>query len=159
MIYVECPNHMTPESFKYPSLFMGGGITGCFNWQQEMKHRLKDEKITLVNPRRKFFDVNDPEMEREQIQWEFDYLSTVNAASFWFTSDTIQPITLFELGTFCPAQIERDMDHMRPIFVGVHPDYTRIKDVKIQLGLRRKDVKIVFDFDELIQQIKEWCRK
>ena len=160
MIYIECPNKMTEESQQQPSLFMAGGITGCGDWQSEMAEKLKYENVTLLNPRRKNFDVNDPKMEQDQIKWEYDYLSICDAVSFWFTPDTLQPITLFELGTFCPSEPEANQDFnvYRWVFVGVHPDYKKIKDVKIQIGLRRNDIDLVFDFDKLISQIKEWCR-
>jgi len=161
MIYIECPNEMTEESQQQPSLFMAGGITGCHDWQSEMAEKLKYENITLFNPRRENFDVNDPTMEENQIKWEYDHLSSCDAVSFWFTPDTLQPITLFELGTFCPVvpylPMESHIEIFRRVFVGVHPDYKRISDIKFQLGLRRNDIEIVFDFDKLISQIKEWC--
>jgi len=163
MIYIECPNERTEESFEYPALFMAGGITGCSQWQNKMVEQLKDEKITLLNPRRANYDVLDPAMEAIQITWEHTYLSKCDAVSFWFTSDTVQPITLFELGTFCPVlpdhlPMETHIEISKQVFVGVNPDYKRISDIKFQLGLRRRDIEIVFDFDELISQIKEWCR-
>jgi hypothetical protein len=52
--YIECP-----KMWGSPSLFMGGGISGCPDWQAQLVRELKDVDLVLVNPRRKVFDVSE----------------------------------------------------------------------------------------------------
>ncbi len=43
----------------------------------------------------------------------------------------------------------------KPIFVGVHPDYQRRKDVEIQTQLVRPEVKVVYSLEDLAQQVRK----
>ena len=147
MKYIECP---AVYSGKEKSLFMAGGISGCRNWQLYLLSTLKNEDLTLINPRRKFFDVNDKNMEDEQITWEREHLKKASAISFWFPDETLCPITLFELGV-CT---ERN----KPVFIGLDPKYARRRDVEIQTRLARPEIKIVYSLDDLAEQIKNWSR-
>jgi hypothetical protein len=52
--YIECP-----KMWGSPSLFMGGGISGCPDWQAQLVRELKDVDLVLVNPGRKVFDVQN----------------------------------------------------------------------------------------------------
>jgi hypothetical protein len=61
---------------------------------------LKDTSLTLINPRRLDFDVENPDMEYEQIVWEHQNLEASDMISFWFPKETLCPITLFELGKY-----------------------------------------------------------
>ncbi|MBU0761344.1 MAG: nucleoside 2-deoxyribosyltransferase domain-containing protein [Nanoarchaeota archaeon] len=148
MKYVECPDVFEGNE---RSLFLAGGITGCENWQTKLVKLLEDTDLTLLNPRRKHFPTDNPNIEEEQITWEHNHLAKTNAVSFWFPKETLCPITLYELG----KQSVSD----KPIFIGVHPEYTRRKDVEIQTKLVRPGVKIVYSIEELAEQIKEWSMK
>ena len=143
MKYIECP-----EVYDGPGrrLFLAGGISNCSDWQKEMSEMLDGEDLIVVNPRRKHFDVDDEEMEKNQIAWEFEELKKADIVSFWFTSETICPITLYELGKVSMTN--------KILLVGIHPEYTRRSDVKIQTGLIRPEVKIVCSIKELVQQVK-----
>jgi hypothetical protein len=68
--------------------------------------------------------------------------------SFWFPKETLCPITLYELGKQSASN--------KPIFVGVHPEYARRRDVEIQTQLIRPEVKIVYSLEDLAQEIKIW---
>jgi hypothetical protein len=150
MRYIEAINNWDGIGM---SLFMGGGISNCANWQLEMRDRLADVKpvkgeFVVINPRRADFPMNDPAAAEEQIKWEHDYLIRTDAVLFWFAPETLCPITLFELGTFVRTDI--------PVFVGVDPRYQRKQDVEIQLKLYRPDIKVVYSLEDLAEQVKEW---
>ena len=143
MKYIECPKIYNG---KEKSLFLAGGITNCPDWQVELAGWLKETDLIVLNPRRKSFDVNHKNIEEEQISWEYNHLKKASIVSFWFPKETLCPITLYELG----KQSAGD----KPIFIGVHPDYKRKRDVEIQTRLIRPEVKIVYSLKDLAEQIK-----
>jgi len=165
MKYIECPNHYERNEQKgnvhngnkcednQYSLFIAGGITGCSDWQKQFVKNLKNEKIVLYNPRRKNFRENDPSITEEQILWEYKYLKVADATSFWFTKETLCPITLFELGKQLAIT-----DSYKPVFLGIDPNYGRKIDLEIQVKLIRPEIKIVYDLNSLSNQIKKWIR-
>lgn len=121
------------------TLFLAGGITGCPDWQAKVVERLSDmDDLTILNPRRANFPIDDPKAARKQIEWEHQHMNRANVFMFWFPEETLCPITLFELGVW--------VEKAPLLFVGTHPNYARKQDVKIQTRLRRhKDQKIYYD--------------
>lgn len=144
MFYIEAP---TAYEGQETSLFLAGGITGCPDWQVQMAEQLKDLPLVLFNPRRTPFPEHE-DAAREQIFWEHTYLRKATAISFWFPSETLCPITLYELGTWSMTT--------KKIFIGVHPEYQRRQDILIQTSLVRSDISIVDSLDALIQDIRAW---
>lgn len=130
------------------SLFLAGGITDCPDWQQEMVEQLKDTSLILFNPRRASFPIADTHAAHTQIEWEHRHLRKANAISFWFPCETLNPIVLYELGAWSMTN--------KKLFVGCHPAYQRIQDVRIQTALARPDVHIVASIEELAQAIIVW---
>lgn len=130
------------------SLFLAGGISNCGDWQSQMTALLADTNLTLINPRRPQFDMNDPTVTEAQIAWEYHYLRQAAAVLFWFPPETLCPITLFELG----GALERNA----PIFVGCHSAYARREDVRIQVALRRPEVSVVDSVVLLAEQVQAW---
>ncbi|MGV8087133.1 MAG: nucleoside 2-deoxyribosyltransferase domain-containing protein [Candidatus Woesearchaeota archaeon] len=145
---IECPDNYSGSSV---SLFIAGGISGCSDWQKEFVKMLKDEDIVLYNPRRKNYLNHNPSITEEQITWEHINLLKADATSFWFTHETVCPITLFELG--------KQLSLNKPVFIGVHPEYSRKEDVFIQVKLMRPEIVIVNDLESLSKQVKEWIKK
>jgi len=177
--YIEAPKFPSVPAW-HKSLFMAGGITGCPDWQQEFRSLLHAQgeckNLTLLNPRRENFPIDDPNAADEQIKWEFDAMVLSDAISFWFCEDTIQPIVLFELGrwsTPCHPILFADppthqhipgepsvvkiKNQPKRIFVGVDRNYARRQDVEVQLGLIRPDLEIVYNLDLLADQVIEWA--
>jgi hypothetical protein len=142
MHYIEAPNEYAGD---LPSLYLGGGISDCENWQLRMVELLADADLTVLNPRRAAFPMNDPAAAREQIEWEFRYLRRATIKLFWFPPQTLCPITLFELGAWSMTEA--------PLTVGAHPDYRRREDVRIQLELARPDVTVVDRLEDLAEQV------
>ena len=163
MFYVEAPNQ-APFGRRYEErqVFMAGGITGCPDWQREMRDLLVNADATFYNPRRANFPIHDPDAARAQIEWEYKYLNQSDAILFWFPAETLCPIVLFELGAHA-YDAETIYSHgiskveYKPLFVGVHPDYQRKQDVEIQLALKRPEIEIVSSLEELATQVKTWC--
>ncbi len=152
MKYIESPERIEmPRSMRYEgdSLFLAGGITGTYDWQQLVKRYLKDVDIILFNPRRKDFPINDPTAAEAQIRWEFEHLRKASIILFWFPEETLCPIVLYELGAWSMTD--------KKIFVGVHPGYKRKRDVEIQTKLVRQEVNIVYDLNILVKQIITEC--
>lgn len=147
MKYIECPEIYEGNE---RSLFLAGGISNCPNWQEDLVRRLNNTDLVLLNPRRKKFDLKKDNLEEEQIGWEYDHLKIASAVSFWFPKETPCPITLYELG--------KQSANKKPIFIGIHPEYSRINDVKIQTSLERPEVKIVYSLEDLAQQIRDWSK-
>ncbi len=142
MRYIECPD---TYQGKERTLFMAGGITGCGDWQAEMAALLSDTDWVMLNPRRKNFSLHDPAAAEQQIKWEHDHLRAASAILFWFPSETLCPITLYELGTWSMTD--------KPLFIGVHPDYARRLDVEIQTRLVRPEVRIVYSLSALAAMV------
>ena len=146
MKVITAPNHY--RSDQEISLFLGGGITNCPNWQNDIIESLSDADYVLYNPRRENFDISNPEESDIQIEWEYQYLSYSTAIMFWFPEETLCPITLYELGKYTST--------CRYVFVGCHPNYARKFDVVKQLSLSRPDINVVFSLDDLENQIKNF---
>ena len=142
---IECPAVLEGNE---KSLFIAGGISGCDNWQEEFINSLKDTDLTILNPRRNSFKADNLDIEEEQISWEFNHLKKVSAVSFWFPKETLCPITLYELG--------KQSVLSKPLFVGVHPEYKRKRDIEIQTRLIRPEIKIVYSLSDLVQQVRNW---
>jgi hypothetical protein len=145
MNYIEAP-----EIYKGKdrSLFLAGGISNCGNWQNELVAMLSNENITILNPRRKKFPTDNPDIDVEQITWEYNHLRKADAVSFWFPDETVCPITLYELGAWSMEK--------KPLFIGVNPNYVRRRDVEIQTKLVRPEIEIVYSLDKLAEQLIEW---
>lgn len=150
MKYIEAPQEYDQKDGEI-SLFVAGGITGTSKWQDDFIDLLKDQEVTLVNPRRKDFDISDLDMEEEQITWEHKYLEKADAISFWFPPETLCPITLFELGAHLQGN--------KPIFIGIHPEYKRKRDLEIQSRLVDPNIQIVYSLEELADLVKNWVKK
>lgn len=145
MKYIECPEIYSGNE---KSLFIAGGITSCQIWQSHLVDLLKDTNLTILNPRRKHFPENNPNIDEEQITWEYEHLKKASAVSFWFPRETLCPITLYELG--------KQNANQKPIFIGIHKNYQRKKDIEIQTKLIRPEIKIVYSLENLAEQIKNW---
>jgi len=143
MKYIEAPKQYKGVQ---PSVFLAGGIPGCDNWQRRMVELLDDTDLVVLNPRRDSFPGDNPGAMRDQIVWEFEHMRRATVRLFWFPSQTLCPITLFELGAWSRLG--------EPLLVGTDPEYRRRSDVEIQLALARPDVRIVHSLEELAEQLK-----
>jgi len=131
-------------------LFLAGGITNVPDWQSKVIERLNDiENLTIYNPRRKAFDVEDKNIMEQQIVWEYNHLRDADIISFWFAKETLNPITLYELGKWANATNKQ-------IVIGIEPEYARKDDVIIQTNLARPEIKY---FHSSVNSLSEELRK
>lgn len=141
--YVEAPNELI-RSLDRESVFLGGGITGCPDWQNDLRPLL-EPYFTVVSPRRINFPINEPDEAQAQIEWEFRHLRLCDRLVFWFCAATLNPIVLYELGAWSMTD--------KPIVVGIEPGYQREQDVRIQTALVRPDVPIVTSLLDLARTL------
>lgn len=160
MNYFEAPNNpeFWPSIKSADSLFIAGSITGTENnnWQSKIID-LKPitfaptirECYHVFNPRRENYDGLIPGEEFRQIHWEYHTLKHCDHILFWFASETLAPITLFELGSALNTH-----DHSK-IHIGIHPNYARKNDVIIQTELRNNKLskEIVYSLEDLAAKV------
>jgi len=145
MRYVEALEVYEPVPGDPPALFVAGGIKGCEPWQDRFCKMFEDTPLILLNPRRKSYVWDDAERVK-QVTWEFEHLRKAAVISFWFSPETLNPITLFELGAWSASK--------RPIFVGCHPEYKKKDTVEIQLQLLRPEIVIVDSLEKLAAKVR-----
>lgn len=135
------------------TVFLAGSISNAHDWQKEAAQKLLPH-FTVLNPRRANYPSFDPELEREQIQWEYDFLYASTNILFFFSHETVAPITLLEYGALLE---ETKVLEWKKLYIAIHPEYKRKNDVLIQTELRNpKWVKnITFSLDETINQLIE----
>jgi hypothetical protein len=137
MRYYEAPIEYEEDA---PAIFLAGGISDAEDWQQRLVRMLPKGDFAVLNPRRAKFPMGDPAAAAEQIEWEHRHLQRASVVVFWFPPQTLCPIALFELGACCAE---------KSIVVGVDPGYARRADIEHQLRLRRPDVQVVYELEEL----------
>jgi len=131
--YIEAP---APYDGTAPSVFLGGGITGCPDWQLRAVLQLDaiGSPVVVLNPRRAAFPLGQPDATREQTTWEYRHLRLADVILFWFCAEAVQPIALYELGAHAARGTR--------LAVGTHPGYPRRLDVLEQLRLARPEVSV-----------------
>lgn len=133
--YVRQPNDIT--------VFLAGGITNCWEWQDKVIEMLQNEKevnldnLVIFNPRRKDFPINKPNASYEQIRWKFDMLERCDIFSMYFCAgESDQPICMYELGrNICRMQMRFPIDWSMRLIITTEYGYKRAKDVSIQTML------------------------
>jgi hypothetical protein len=165
MKYIEAPS-CECLNVPYPSVFFAGTITGAKDWQKNLFERIRLCNGTVYNPRREHFDFNDPNESAVQIEWEYIQLHQADIISFYFSHETLGPITLFELG----AALERNLmsPKKQKILIYCEPEYRRKFDVEFQTQLILKTYNsmivdgpkedFVFyydDYDEFVKNLIE----
>ena len=138
------------------SLYLAGGITGCEDWRKYVVKQLNAslDDLTIINPKRDQYstykEVSGYSEAEKQIAWEYDYQRMSRQILFWFNSETLQPISLFELGNaLCKSKI----GIKQQIFLGVDPNYARTFDLQVLSRLHRYEGIIAESLDQLVQSI------
>lgn len=145
---VVCPNRPA-DRFEAFTVFLAGGITGCRNWQLDAMGMLPDG-ITILSPRRPDWPIGDPGASAGQIGWEVEHLRGCDMMLVWFSDETLQPITWYEMGKYIGGT--------KRMAVGASPAYPRRADVVLQVGYERPTA-VVHDnlratCDEVARQFK-----
>lgn len=153
--YIRQPNDIT--------VFLAGGITNCWEWQDKVIELLEKENLehlVVFNPRRKDFPINDPNASYEQIKWEFDMLEQCNIFSMYFCAgESDQPICMYELGrNICRMQMRFPTDWNMRLIITSEYNYKRAKDVSIQTMLATDYITINSNIAQHIDNIIEAYR-
>jgi hypothetical protein len=137
-IYLEAPNYL-PHYVgldAMQTIFLAGSITGAANWQKDAVFALAPH-FNIFNPRRDRFDVSDKNFDRVQIPWEHTHLDLAGITLFYFSPETLAPITLLEYGK---QLVKTKYAPWRKTYVCIHPEYQRRMDVLIQTELENKTI-------------------
>lgn len=156
MQYIEA---VSDEKPKFKSIFLAGGISGCRDWQKDLVAAIAqaDLDVSVINPRRENFPIDDPDAAEEQITWEYERLRDADMVSFWFDDGTLCPITLFEYGGALERALTAD-DKGGVVVAGVAPKYERKQDVEIQTRLINDNVDVVIGFDKFVKAVLDMIR-
>jgi len=147
---VEAPNELysIQNEMENIKIFMAGGITNCPDWQQEfISHFDGYDYVTLFNPRRKDFDVADPNASERQIVWEHRHLEEADVIIYWFSRGSLNPIVLYELGKYIGSE--------KHIFIGIDEEYERKYDVEAQSKLMYYNLSFFDSIQSLAEAVKE----
>lgn len=145
------------DEYSNPSIFLAGSIDmgSAVDWQTQVYEALKDEQVTIFNPRRDDWDssweqsINNPKF-KEQVVWELEHLESADLVVFYFDVNGPAPITLLELGLFA-------VDIEQHSVVCCPEGYWRKGNVDIVC--ERYGINQVKDLSELITFIKEWIHE
>jgi hypothetical protein len=157
--YLEAPNKPSNSQIRNiitKSIFLYGGISGCPNWQFRAKQKLSCiTDLFIINPRRETYDINNSGIALDQIEWEYTYSKLAKQRMFWFCKETVQPITLYELGKEL-GQVICAIDNgyaTAPIFVGVDSRYPRALDVREQMKYITPEIPIYSNLEGILDSI------
>lgn len=165
MIYIESPNYEHDTNNQLPKVFLGGGITNCKDWQRDLIQEIDDLDCIIYNPRRKIFDIKDPNQSVIQIHWEFNYLNAADIVVFYFCEETVCPITLFEYGA---RLMSNHFTNRQSIYVYCEDNYIRKSDIQIQTLLQLamscfpivdQKVELFDNYDRFVLTLSERIRK
>lgn len=95
---------------KGKAIFLAGSIEmgKAEPWQAKVENLLKNENVTILNPRRLDWDsswtqsIDNPQF-RQQVEWELDAQEKADIIAMYFDPKTKSPITLLELGIFAKS--------------------------------------------------------
>jgi hypothetical protein len=154
-LIIEAPKEIySLKNNRNKKLFLAGGITNCPDWQSEIIKLLEPiDRLTVYNPRRKNFPIEDPKAAEEQITWEYNHLKDADIIVFWFSRGSLNPIVLYELGRWGNSSD-------KPIIIGLDPEYERSTDVITQTLLSRgTDTPFVHSLEDVVKIVWERMEK
>jgi hypothetical protein len=99
------PSHPTQPSVSLASSIEMGRAE---LWQDEVAAALRDEPLTILNPRRDDWDASWEQSSTNpqfvaQVSWELDAEERADLIAMYFAPETSAPITLLELGLFAAS--------------------------------------------------------
>lgn len=150
------------------SVFLAGGISDCWNWQDAVINKLREmeengydmRSLVLFNPRRPSFDVNNPVDTKEQINWEYYWLDCCDIFSMYFcNSESVQPICMYELGRNLLKKSDDWEDdsncYCSSVLISIEKGYKRTDDVLIQTELATSGLIRPFVYEDPNEAIEE----
>ena len=147
MIVETPPENGFKPSSNDTTVFLGGCIGGCKDWQHEFIEILGNQphvlttNIHLYNPRWEYKWTGT-----QQIEWEFNRLREADVIVMWFGAGGMNRIVFYELGMWINST-------GRKAVIGCDPDFERKEDVVIQTKLARPDLIIYTNLEDLVKQV------
>lgn len=145
MLVITAPTNYEASALQ-TTIFLGGGIQKCWEWQQacidEIKrlakvHKINTSNLVIYNPRRPVFDKDAKTREiQKQIEWEYHHLEYCDIFSMYFCeSESVQPICMYELGRNVAKKFHQYTPERaaNSIVVSAEIGYSRYLDVAYQL--------------------------
>lgn len=159
-----CPASPERKALGRHSVFAGGGITNCPDWQVAFAELVNDQlaalssldgspdeecQLSILNPRRTNFPIHDPTASQFQIAWEHTFLEQVKAVSLWFPNGSEGPISLFETGKW--------MMSAKPFFLGIEPGYARKEELLAHIQAVRPNLQAAESLEEHATNVAKWA--
>lgn len=147
-----------PESHINHLVFLAGSIEEdkAINWQSIVCDELvKIPNLTIFNPRRANWDSSwvqkiENTQFKEQVDWELDYIETVDTVIFYFDPNTKSPITLMELGIVSQVPLTESRGYQQKVIVCCPEGFWRKGNVDILCSRMHNDVIQVPTLDDLL---------
>jgi len=124
-------------------VFLGGGITGCPDWQRELIDKINMSEVHIYNPRWDYKWTG-----YQQIEWEYNKLKQSDIIVIWFAKGGQNRIVFYELGKWVNSS-------NITAFVGCDPEFDRKDDVVIQTKLARPDLTVYTSIGDIAYAIKK----
>lgn len=143
------------------TVFLAGGITGCPDWQRDIRCFLSaiNQPVMTWNPRKKDWNMEcdgSPDAVLKQIKWEYERLEAADIILFWFPKATLCPIVLHEFGRYNTKEQLKN----RRLVVGTEEGYARHMDVELQtkctgtgITIHRKLTDLIYALEEEIKSV------
>lgn len=154
MIRIKSPE----EYIKYPRpwIFLGGSTTT--SW--------RDEVISSIDGNGTFLDPMTEDYDAEKsTKWEMLALWSCDSIVMWFGKETLQPISLFEIGTHT-ARYFTSQGKTPYVVLGVDPEYQKRKEIEAQIDSLNThlvgdcpQLSIVDTLEEVVIGVKEEITK
>jgi hypothetical protein len=146
-IVIEAPNELySLQSESNTKLFLAGDITDCPDWQSKVIEGLSSvDNLTIFNPRRTNWDINDSSAIEKQTIWEFRKIKESNVIAFWFSKGSLNPITLYELGYWIGK---------KPVVIGIDKEYQKREQVILQSKLAGYEDDFTNNIEDHVESIK-----
>lgn len=150
MELIKAPSRQNPRG---TSMFLAGSIEmgEAPPWQDQLTEALRDENVTIYNPRRDDWDnswvssIENPQFV-EQVSWELEQLENASIVVVHFCAGLLAPISLLELGLFTSRKPEQ--------LVVYCPDGFWRKG-NVDVVCQRYGVKQVHSFEDLVLECKK----
>lgn len=146
---VKAPEKWDAHTGKF-KVFLAGSIDNgeAVQWQEEISKLLRNEGITILNPRRDQWDSEaNEELLDEQINWELDAMDAADCIVFYFAPGSKSPVTMLELGKYSSSG---------KAIVCCPEGFWRKRNVDIVCG--RCGVETVNALEDLAEAVKEKVR-
>lgn len=142
MNLIKCPDEQVSYTGR-ESFFLCGSIIGE-EWRDQIVESLKNFDVDIYNPKRLSWK---EALEKDQVIWENSYLGRSNVIVFWFSEESVCPISLFELGVHLFSN--------KVLYVGFSPKYQKLINLQTQLKLINPNMILYNSLENLISSIQK----